>query len=130
MENFMRLQNTVILAAMLGGLAAPALAQDADAGAKVFNKCKACHQVGADAKNRVGPVLTGVVGREAGSVEDFNYSDAMVAKHEEAFVWTEENLSSYLEDPKGFIPGNKMAFPGLKKPEERADVIAYLMSAE
>jgi cytochrome c len=129
----MRLQKTVILAVLIGGFAGSALAQeegDAEAGERVFNKCKACHQVGADAKNRVGPVLTGVVGREAAAVEDFKYSDAMLEKKTEGLVWTEEHLSEYLENPKGYIPGNKMSFAGLKKPEERADVIAYLMSVE
>lgn len=126
----MRSQRTVILAALLGGLAGPALAQDADAGARVFNKCKACHQVGADAKNRVGPVLTGVVGHGIATVEGFNYSDAMIEKREEGFVWTEETLSAYLENPREYIPGNKMTFAGLKNPEERANVIAYLGSVE
>ena len=108
-------------------LAAPAFAQgDAAAGEKVFNKCKACHQVGPEAKNRVGPVLNGVIGREIASTPDFNYSDAFLAKKAEGFTWTEENLTAYLDDPKGFIEGNKMSFAGLRKPEEISDVIAYL----
>ena len=128
----MQLPKTVTLAVLIGALAGPALTQEGDpaAGEKVFNRCKACHQVGADAKNRVGPVLTGVVGREIASIADFKYSDAMLEKKAEGFVWTEENLAAYLENPKDYIPGNKMAFVGLKKPEERADVIAYLMSVE
>lgn len=129
----MRLQKTVILAALFGGLAGSALAQDegdAEAGERVFNKCKACHQVGADAQNRVGPALTDVIGHEIASVEDFTYSDAMLEKKAEGFVWTEESLSAYLENPREYIPGNKMAFPGLRQPEERADVIAYLMTIE
>jgi cytochrome c len=113
--------------AVLTVTAAPALAEgDPAKGEKVFNKCKACHMVGEDAKNRVGPVLNGVVGREIASVEGFSYSDAFTAKKAEGFTWTEENLASYLENPKDFIPGNKMTFAGLKKEEDRANVIAYL----
>ena len=66
--------------------------------------------------NRVGPYLEGVIGRTAGSVEGFKYSDAMKAKGEEGLVWNDETLAAYLADPKGYIPKNKMAFPGLKKP--------------
>ena len=79
-----------------------------------------------DAKNRVGPELNGVIGREIASAPDFKYSDAFLAKKAEGFTWTEENLADYLADPKDFIPGNKMAFVGLKKPEDIANVLAYL----
>jgi cytochrome c len=109
------------------GFAGAALADgDAAKGEKVFNKCKACHQVGADAKNRVGPVLNGIVGKVAGSVEGFKYSDAMMAKQAEGMVWTEEAIATYLEKPKDYIPGNKMTFAGLKKEDDRENVIAYL----
>ena len=114
-------------AALVATLATPALAQgDPAAGEKVFNKCKACHQVGADAKNRVGPVLNGVIGRPIASIEDFKYSDAFVAKREEGFVWTEETFHDYIGDPKSYIPGNKMAFAGLRKEEDIQNVLAYL----
>jgi cytochrome c len=121
-----------LLAAIVAlACAAPAFAQgDPEAGEKVFARCKACHQVGADAKNRVGPVLTGIVGREIAGEPEFKYSEAFLAKKEEGFTWTPEHLTAYLEDPKGFIPGNKMAFAGLRKPEDIANVIAYLQSAE
>lgn len=103
--------------------AAPALAEgDAAAGEKVFNQCKACHTVQAG-QNRVGPSLFGVVGRKAGTAEGFAYSPAMKGAN---LTWTPENLDKYLTDPKALVPGNKMAFPGLKKPEDRANVIAYL----
>jgi cytochrome c len=95
-------------------------------GEKVFRKCKACHMVGPKAKKRVGPVLNDVLDRKAGTVEGFKYSKAMIAKGEEGLVWTEENIDKYLTQPKKFIPKNKMAFPGLKKAEDRANVIAYL----
>lgn len=107
-------------------LALPAHAEgDAAAGEKVFAKCKACH----DAEkgiNKVGPTLKGVVGRKAASVPDFKYSDAMAAKGAEGLVWDEASLTVYLADPKAFVPKTKMAFGGLKKPEEVADVVAYL----
>jgi cytochrome c len=113
------------------GFAGSALAEgDAAAGEKVFRKCKACHQVGEDAKNRVGPVLNGVVGRHAASVEDFKYSSAMAAKGEEGLVWTEENLDTYLAKPRDFVKGTKMTFAGLRDEQDRADVIAYLKTFE
>ncbi len=106
--------------------AAPA-GGDPEAGKKVFKKCKSCHFADKK-KNKVGPYLLGVVGRKAGSVPDFKYSDAMKAKGEEGLVWTEENLHQYLKAPKKFVPGNKMAFAGLKKDKDIADLIAYLKS--
>lgn len=83
-------------------------------------------QVGDEAKSRVGPVLNGVIGREIAAEPDFKYSEAFLAKKGEGFSWTEANSTGYLEDPKSFIPGNKMTFAGLRKPEEIANVIAYL----
>ncbi len=104
---------------------------DPAAGKKVFNKCKACHFVDKE-KNKVGPHLKGVVGRKAASVEGFKYSKAMKAKGEEGLVWTEETIAEYLKAPKKYIPKNKMAFAGLKKDEDIANVIAYIkeMSAK
>jgi cytochrome c len=99
-----------------------AQAGDAAAGEKVFNQCKACHTL-EQGKHRVGPSLHGVVGRKAGGAEGFKYSDAMMKS---AIEWTPENIDKYLADPKGFIPGNKMAFAGLKKDDDRKNVIAYL----
>ncbi len=109
-------------------VALPAMAQDAAEGEKVFKRCQACHVIDKE-QNRVGPHLVGVVGRKAGSVEGFKYSEAMAAKGQEGLVWNDETLNAYLENPKGYIPKNKMAFAGLKKPEERAGVIAYLKQA-
>lgn len=114
-----------VMAVPVMAVAQVALAQtagDAAAGEKVFNQCKACHTVQAG-QNRVGPSLHGVVGRKAASVEGFNYSPAMKAS---GLTWNAESLDKYLADPKAAIPGNKMAFAGLKKPEDRANVIAYL----
>jgi cytochrome c len=98
---------------------------DADKGKKVFNKCKACHSLDAG-KNKIGPSLHGVFGRKAGTEEGFKYSDAM---KNSGITWSEDTLSEYLADPKGKVPGNKMAFVGLKKDDDRADVIAYLKGA-
>ena len=98
---------------------------DPKRGKKVFNKCKACHFADQQ-KNKVGPYLLGVVGRPVASVEGFKYSDAMKAKASELGTWTEENLMKFLADPKGVVPGTKMGFAGLKKEQDRKDVIAYL----
>ena len=97
---------------------------DADKGEKVFRKCKACHQVGENAKNRVGPALNGVVGRNLGANPDYKYSKGLLAMKDK--VWDEALLDAYLEKPKDVIKGTKMAFAGLKKEDERQDVIAYL----
>lgn len=98
---------------------------DAAAGAKVFNQCKACHDV-EKGVNKVGPTLKGVVGRKAAAVADYKYSEAMIAKGAEGLVWDEANLTTYLANPKAFVPKTKMAFAGLKKPEDIANVIAFL----
>ena len=98
---------------------------DAAAGEKVFKKCKACHVVDSE-KNRLGPHLIGLFGRAAGSVDGFKYSKAMT---ESGITWDETTLDAYLADPKGYIPKNKMAFPGLKKEADRVNVIAYLKEA-
>ena len=101
----------------------PALAE---AGAAVFKKCQACHKVGDGAKNGTGPLLNGIVGRHAGSVEGFKYSKPMIAAGEGGLVWTSETLHQFLADPKGFVKGTKMSFAGLKKTEDVDAVIAYL----
>ena len=127
----MRKLRTAALAGVLACLALPALADgDVEAGKKVFNKCKACHAVGEDAKNKVGPELNGIVGRAIAAAPDFKYSDAFLAKKAEGFVWDEEALDAYLAKPKDFIPDNKMSFVGLRKEDEREDVIAYLKTFE
>ncbi|NBN64513.1 c-type cytochrome [Pannonibacter tanglangensis] len=100
-------------------------AGDIAEGEKAFKKCAACHAVGPDAKNKVGPVLNGIVGRPIASIADFKYSPAMT-EFGAGKVWDEANLTGYLADPKGFVPKNKMAFVGLKKEEELKGVIAYL----
>jgi len=98
---------------------------DAEKGAKVFKKCAACHAVGEKAKNKVGPALNGVVGAPWGQVEGYKYSKALIELGD-GKVWDEETLSAYLTKPKDVIPKGKMAFAGLRKDEDRANVIAYL----
>lgn len=104
---------------------APAMAGDVEAGEKVFKKCKACHVVDQE-KNKTGPHLVNIMGRTAGSLESYKkYSKAM---KESGIVWNEETLDGYLENPKKYIKGTKMAFGGLKKEKDRKNVIAYLKS--
>jgi cytochrome c len=112
--------------ALLMTSAFPAFADgDAAKGEKVFVKCKTCHDV-EKGVNKVGPTLKGIVGRKAASVADYKYSEAMMAKAAEGIVWDEATLTAYLPDPKAFVPKTKMAFAGLKKPEEIADLISFL----
>jgi cytochrome c len=118
-----------LLAACATGLApvaAPAQEGDVENGADVFRKCRACHDIGPEAKNKVGPLLNGIVGRPAGTIEGYNYSAANKAAGAKGLVWTEEVLFKYLEAPLSFMPGTKMAFAGLKDDQDRKDVIAYL----
>ncbi len=116
-----------IFAALAVFASAPALAEgDAEKGEKVFKKCKACHLVGEDAKNRVGPMLNGIAGAEIASVEGFKYSKAFLARKEEGLTWTDEELDAFLAAPKKHTKGTKMSFAGLKKEEDRANVIAYI----
>jgi len=115
----------------VAGFAGTALAGgDPADGQRVFKKCKACHAVGDGAKNKVGPMLTGIVNNEIASVEGFKYSKAFLAKKDEGLVWTMEALKAYLAKPKEFIPGTKMSFAGLKKEQQREDVIVYLATFE
>ena len=98
---------------------------DPTKGEKVYKKCKTCHSLEAG-KNKVGPHLNGVIGREAGAVEGFKYSSAMA---DSGLVWDEETLDLFLAKPKEVVPKTKMAFPGLKKETDRQDVIAYMKEA-
>ena len=116
-----------ILTAAAITLAASGAAAEGDAalGEKIFKKCKACHSL-EEGKKKIGPSLYGLFGRTSGTVDGFKYSKAMM---EAAIVWDETTIDAYLADPKGYVAKNKMAFPGLKKEEDRANVIAYLLEA-
>lgn len=114
-----------VLAAAFLCLAAPALAEgDAVAGKAVFKKCAACHSV--EPVNRVGPTLAGIVGRPVASVADYGYSAAMTAFGDGGKAWNEALLAEYLMSPKAKVPGTAMAFAGLRKLEDIANLIAYL----
>lgn len=115
----------IILAGLMSALMPLAAMAEGDvkAGEKVFKKCKACHMVGPEAKNRVGPLLNGVIGREAAMVEGYKYSKAMKAS---GLVWDAETLTPYLVKPRKVVKGTKMAFAGLKKDADLVNIIAYL----
>jgi cytochrome c len=102
---------------------APANAQDAAAGEKSFNKCRACHQVGESAKNTVGPILNGLFGRKSGTIEGYSYSEANKTS---GITWDEAVFAEYIKDPKAKIPGTKMAFAGIKNEQEIRDLSAFL----
>jgi cytochrome c len=121
-ENVRLLSFSVAGAVLVASMGASA-AQDAAAGEKVFAKCKVCHQIGESAKNFVGPVLNGVVGRHAGTYPDYHYSDA---NKNSGITWDEATLKEYLKDPKAKVPGTKMVFPGLPSDEDIANVVSYL----
>lgn len=121
------LTKTMMMAAVATSVAvsSPSLAADIKAGEKVFKKCKACHVVDAE-KNKTGPHLVNIMGRKAGTLESYTkYSKAMVAAD---VIWDETTLDAYLEKPKKYIKGTKMAFAGLRKEKDRVNVIAYLKS--
>lgn len=121
------LTKTMMMAAVVTSVAVstPSLAADIKAGEKVFKKCKACHVVDAE-KNKTGPHLVNIMGRKAGTLESYTkYSKAMVAAD---VIWDETTLDAYLEKPKKYIKGTKMAFAGLRKEKDRVNVIAYLKS--
>jgi len=101
----------------------PGYAQDAASGEKIFVQCKACHQIGENAKNAVGPVLNGLFGRKAGMIEGYSYSPA---NKNSGITWDEATFREYIKDPKAKIPGTKMTFPGLKDPKQIDDIVAYL----
>lgn len=112
----------IALVAMLAAVNTSS-AQDAASGAKIFTQCRACHQVGEKAKNTVGPVLNGLFGRKAGTVEGYNYSRA---NKESGILWDEATFSEYIKDPKKRMPGTKMVYAGLKDGKRIQDLIAYL----
>jgi cytochrome c len=109
----------VMLAVTAGG----ALAQDLAAGENSFKKCLPCHSVGADAKNKVGPILNGLEGRKSGTIEGYNYTDA---NKNSGITWDDKTFAEYITDPRAKIPGTKMVFAGIKSENERNALWAYL----
>lgn len=118
------MMKVLIAAAVLTvATAASAVAQDVEKGQNSFKKCLPCHRIGPDAKNLVGPELNGLDGRKAGTVPNFNYSDA---NKNSGIVWNEETFKEYIKDPRAKIPGTKMTFAGIKNDQEINDLWAYL----
>ena len=112
------------LAVMAWFAAGPnAMAQDVAAGKTSFNKCMACHSIGEDAKNKVGPELNGLDGRKSGTAEGYSYSDG---NKNSGITWNEAEFKDYIKDPKAKIPGTKMAFAGIKNEKEVNDLWAFL----
>lgn len=100
---------------------------DRDRGATLFDRqCSACHSIGPQAKNRVGPRLTGIFGRRAGSVDGFTYSKSITRMGQDGLTWTLETLDAYIENPKALVSGTRMNYRGLKDQQSRADLMAYL----
>ena len=114
-------------AAVAGSIlfSASVVASDAVKGEKVFRRCKACHYVDKE-KNKTGPHLVNIIGRAAGTVEGYDYSNALA---QSGLVWDEATMSGFLTKPKEYLKGTKMAFVGLRKESDIADVIAYLKAA-
>ena len=110
-------------AALATAFAGAASAQDVAAGEKTFNVCRACHEIGDGAKNLIGPVLNGVVGRKSGSYPGYAYSDA---NKNSGVTWDEATLMEYLKNPRAKVPGTKMLFPGVKRDDDIVNVIAFL----
>jgi cytochrome c len=122
----MNIRTAAFIAAAVMLAVQPAHADgDAERGLKLFSKCVACHSA-KDQANKTGPHLRGVVGRAVASVEGFKYSPAMTEYAKVAGAWDDAKLDAYVASPKSVVAKTKMVFPGLKKPEEREDIIAYL----
>ena len=119
------MMRALVLALFAGVVLAPAAqaAGDAAQGEKSFAKCRACHQVGENAKNGVGPKLNGLFGRKAGEIEGYSYT---AANKNSGLTWDEATFREYIKDPKAKIPGTKMVFPGIKNEQEIDHLVAYL----
>jgi cytochrome c len=119
-------QPAALLAFVAALTPASAIAADVAAGQAIFARCKICHTVEAGGRSGVGPNLHGIFGRKAGSLDGFTYSEAM---KNSGITWDDDTIRQYLNDPKNFIPGNKIAFPGIKDEIELSNLLAYLHEA-
>lgn len=120
----------LLLAATWAGAAAAeegaVLLGDAEAGKKVFRKCAPCHEVGPDARHRVGPHLNGIFDRRAAFFDDYRYSKGLIREGNDGLIWDLIRLDAYVENPKALVSGTRMSFRGLKRKKDRDDVLAYL----
>jgi cytochrome c len=117
------MKKLMVAAALIVMSMGAAVAQDVQKGENSFKKCLVCHAIGPGAKNKIGPELNGLDGRKAGTVPDYNYSDAN--KHS-GIVWDDATFKEYIKDPRAKIPGTMMTFPGIKNEQEINDLWAYL----
>lgn len=113
----------MVIAVMVMLSASSAVAQDAQKGERSFSKCLACHAIGPRTEAKIGPQLNGLDGRRAGAVPNFTYSDGI---KKAGIVWTEESFREFMRNPATRVPGNKMAFPGIKSDQESSDLWAYI----
>lgn len=117
------MKQVVIAAVVLVASAGASFAQDVEAGEASFKKCAPCHDIGEDARNKVGPELNGLNGRKSGSAAGFSYSDA---NKQSGITWDEQTFKEYIKDPRAKVPGTKMIFPGIKNEKEVDNLWAYL----
>ena len=119
----LRIVKSMAVIAVAGMLASQAEAADAKNGATVFQRCAICHANTKGAPAKIGPDLFGIVGRKAGTMPNFSYSAAMKGS---GITWTPEKLTAYVQHPQAVVPGNRMAFAGVTRPADAADLVAYL----
>ena len=117
------LNKSILTAVLIAAVSVPAMAQDAQKGKTVFNVCLACHTIGPGAQNKIGPELNGLDGRKAGTVSNFDYSDANKSS---GIVWNEETFEDYIKNPAAKVPGTKMILPGIKNEQQEKDLWAYI----
>jgi cytochrome c len=117
------MKKLMVAAALIVMSMGAAVAQDVQKGENSFKKCLVCHAIGPGAKNKIGPELNGLDGRKAGTVPDYNYSDA---NKNSGIVWDDATFKEYIKDPRAKIAGTKMTFPGIKNEQEINDLWAYL----
>jgi len=117
------LNRSIVAIALIAASTAASTAQDAQKGKTVFNQCMACHAIGPDAQNKIGPELNGLDGRKAGTVANFSYSDA---NKNSGIVWNEASFKDYIKDPRAKVPGTKMIFAGVKNEQQVNDLWAYV----
>ena len=119
----MLIRSFLLATGLVAVLTGTVFADDLAAGATTFKKCAICHDVGETAKNKVGPWLNGIDGRQSGSVAGYSYSDANKSS---GITWSETTFVEYIKDPRAKIPGTKMVFPGIKNETEAKDLWAFL----